>query len=60
MISDDVHFQKLFEFINDVDDEFFDQFICNDHHFIMFVFKKNYNAVINKKKNDDFATNNYA
>ena len=50
MISDDVHFQKSFEFIDDVDDEFFDQFIHNDHHFIAFVFKKDYNAVINQKK----------
>ena len=31
MISDDVHFQKPFEFINDVNDEFFDQFIHNGH-----------------------------
>ena len=60
MISDDMHFQKPFEFIDDVDDEFFDQFIHNDHHFIAFVFEKNYNTIINEKKNDDFVTNNYA
>ena len=60
MIPDDVHFQKPFELINDVNDEFFDQFIHSGHHFIAFVFKKDYNAVINKKKNDDFAMNDYA